>query len=65
MFNYLTPEERLRLDFYRAVAGKLNSAALKIRTAGLRFCYHNHDFEFEPKEGGRPIDTLLSGWIES
>jgi len=65
VFNYLTPEERLRLDFYRAVAGKLNSAALKIRTAGLRFCYHNHDFEFEPKEGGRPIDTLLSGWIES
>jgi sugar phosphate isomerase/epimerase len=60
VFNYLAPEERLGLDFYRALADKLNSAALKCRSAGLRFCYHNHDFEFEPKPGGRPIDTLLS-----
>src|SRR5207245_2491856 len=59
VFNYLTPEERLGLDFYRALADKLNSAGLRCRTAGLRFCYHNHDFEFEPKPGGRPIDTLL------
>jgi sugar phosphate isomerase/epimerase len=25
----------------------------------LQFCYHNHDFEFQPKAGGRPIDVLL------
>jgi sugar phosphate isomerase/epimerase len=60
VFNYLAPEERLGIDFYRALADKLNSAGLKCRSAGLRFCYHNHDFEFEPKPGGRPIDTLLS-----
>jgi sugar phosphate isomerase/epimerase len=60
VFNYLTPEERLDLDFYRELAEKLNVAAQRCRAAGLRFCYHNHDFEFEPKAGGRPIDTLLA-----
>ncbi len=60
VFNYLSPEERLGLDFYRSLADKLNAAAQKADAAGLRFCYHNHDFEFQPKPGGRPIDVLLS-----
>ncbi len=60
VFNYLAPEERLGLDFYRALADKLNAAGEKCHSAGLQFCYHNHDFEFEPKPGGRPIDTLLA-----
>ena len=60
VFNYLSPEERLGLDFYRSLADKLNMAAQKCRSAGLRFCYHNHDFEFQPKPGGRPIDVLLA-----
>jgi sugar phosphate isomerase/epimerase len=59
VFNYLSPEERLGLDFYRSLADKLNRAAYRARVAGLQFCYHNHDFEFEPKAGGRPIDVLL------
>lgn len=59
VFNYLSPEERLGLDFYRSLAEKLNAAARKADAAGLRFCYHNHDFEFQPKPGGRPIDVLL------
>jgi sugar phosphate isomerase/epimerase len=59
VFNYLSPEERLGLDFYRSLADKLNAAAEKTRSAGLRFCYHNHDFEFQPKPGGRPVDVLL------
>jgi sugar phosphate isomerase/epimerase len=60
VFNYLSPEERLGLDFYRSLADKLNAAAQKASAAGLRFCYHNHDFEFQPKPGGRPIDMLLA-----
>ena len=59
VFNYLSPEERLGLDFYRSLADKLNQAAQKADAAGLQFCYHNHDFEFQPKPGGRPIDVLL------
>ena len=60
VFNYLTPEERLGLDFYRALADKLNAAAEKCRSVGLQFAYHNHDFEFEPHSGGKPIDILLA-----
>jgi sugar phosphate isomerase/epimerase len=60
VFNYLSPEERLGLDFYRSLAQKLNVAAERAHRAGLQFCYHNHDFEFEPKPGGRPIDVLLA-----
>ncbi len=59
VFNYLSPEERLELDFYRSLADKLNQAARKAHAAGLQFCYHNHDFEFQPKRGARPIDVLL------
>jgi sugar phosphate isomerase/epimerase len=59
VFNYLSPEERLGLDFYQSLAEKLNAAAYKANAAGLQFCYHNHDFEFQPKSGGRPIDVLL------
>lgn len=59
VFNYLAPEERLGLDFYQSLAAKLNAAAYKAKSAGLQFCYHNHDFEFQPKPGGRPIDVLL------
>ncbi len=59
VFNYLAPAERLGLDFYRTLADKLNATGEKCRSLGLRLCYHNHDFEWEPKPGGRPIDTLL------
>lgn len=59
VFNYLSPEERLGLDFYRSLADKLNAAASKADSAGLRFCYHNHDFEFQPMSGSRPMDVLL------
>lgn len=59
MFNYLSPEERLDLNFYRSLADKLNVAAQKAASAGLRFCYDNHDFEFQPKPSGRPINVLL------
>jgi sugar phosphate isomerase/epimerase len=60
VFNYLSPEERLGLDFYKSLADKLNTAARTADAADLKFCYHNHDFEFQPKPGGRPIDVLLN-----
>jgi sugar phosphate isomerase/epimerase len=60
VFNYLTPEERLGADFYRRLAEKLNSAAAQCVKSGIRFAYHNHDFEFEPKGAERPIDVLLA-----
>ena len=39
-------------------AGKLNEMGKKIREAGMKFCYHNHSFEFE-KKGGKTIYDLI------
>jgi sugar phosphate isomerase/epimerase len=60
VFNYLPPKERGELDYYRALADKLNLAAEKCKRAGMKLWYHNHNFEFAQKTGGRPIDVLLS-----
>jgi len=59
VFPYLPPAERGGLDVIRAFAAKLNRAGEKCRATGLRFCYHNHAFEFQPMGGKRPIDILI------
>lgn len=59
VFNYLPPKERGELDYYRGLSEKLNAAAENCRSRGLRLWYHNHNFEFAQKTGGRPIDVLL------
>jgi sugar phosphate isomerase/epimerase len=59
VFPYLPPNERGGLDVIAAFAGKLNRAGEKCRAAGLKFCYHNHAFEFQPMDGKRPIDVLI------
>jgi sugar phosphate isomerase/epimerase len=46
------------LDGWKAVADKLNSAAEKLEPAGLRVGYHNHQAEFTPVAGQRPIEML-------
>lgn len=51
VFPYLPPAERGGLDKIRILCDKLNRAGEKCRAMGIRFCYHNHAFEFEPMEG--------------
>ena len=47
-------------DGLRRVADDFNLAAETARSAGLRFGYHNHDWEFEPlSDGVLPMDLLL------
>jgi sugar phosphate isomerase/epimerase len=41
-----------------AVADTLNAAAEKLEAAGLKAGYHNHELEFTPIEGTRPIEVL-------
>jgi sugar phosphate isomerase/epimerase len=44
----------------RRVAADLNRAGEAARAAGLRFGYHNHDWELAPlADGNRPMDLLL------
>ena len=46
--------------YFGVVAGQLDRAAAIAREYGLRFFYHNHDFEFTNRRGdGRPVYTVL------
>jgi len=56
---YRLPEEREGLEGIRQLAARLNVAGEKSKAAGVRLCYHNHAFEFEPIEGTTPFETLL------
>jgi sugar phosphate isomerase/epimerase len=46
------------LDAWKAVADKLNSAAETLEPSGLRPGYHNHDAEWRPINGVRPMEIL-------
>lgn len=56
---YLLDPERGNLDHYKATAEKFNKAAEVCKSAGIQFCYHNHDFEFMAQDGKYPFDVLL------
>lgn len=47
------------LDAWRRTAERFTRAAEEARAAGLRFAYHNHDFEFRELEGRIPMDVFL------
>jgi sugar phosphate isomerase/epimerase len=57
---YLLDPERGTLDHYKATAEKFNKAAEVCKKAGIQFCYHNHDFEFQAQDGKYPFDVLLN-----
>lgn len=57
---YLQDKDRETLDQYRQWAAHFNEVGVACREAGLQFAYHNHDFEFEPKDGQLPYDVLLA-----
>lgn len=59
VFPYLPPNERGGLEAMKVLAGKLNHAGEKARTAGLKLCYHNHAFEFEPIGDSMPAHVLF------
>jgi sugar phosphate isomerase/epimerase len=46
------------LDGWKEVADTLNAAADQLEPAGLKTGYHNHQLEFTPVEGKRPIEIL-------
>ena len=55
----LPEQQRRGLDGYRAAADLFNRVGQQAVTAGIRFAYHNHAFEFTPLEGAIPYDALL------
>ncbi|GAA4467803.1 sugar phosphate isomerase/epimerase [Novipirellula rosea] len=50
---YLAEKNRTTLDDYKVTAERCNKAAEEAQAAGIQLAYHNHAFEFEPKENGR------------
>ena len=50
--------QKTSLAEWRPVADTLNSAAEKLEPAGLKAGYHNHQLEFTPIDGQRPIGIL-------
>ncbi len=58
---WLGQDQRGSLDAYREHAARFNEWGQKCRDAGLRFAYHNHDFEFETFGGTESgYDVLLA-----
>jgi sugar phosphate isomerase/epimerase len=51
-------DEKTTLDQWKPVAERLNSAAEKLEPSGLKVGYHNHQPEFTPIGGQRPIEIL-------
>lgn len=50
---YLADKDRQTLDDYKRVAGHANKAAVIAKKAGIQLSYHNHAFEFQPRDGGK------------
>jgi sugar phosphate isomerase/epimerase len=46
------------LDGWKAIAEQLNTAASELERSGLKAGYHNHQLEFTPVNGVRPIEVL-------
>ena len=56
---WIDEKDRKTLADWHRHAADFNKAAERARAHGLRFAYHNHDFEFKPVEGVVPYDLLL------
>ncbi len=56
---WLPESDRNSVDAIKRTADLFNRAGEDAKRAGLRFAYHNHDFEFKEVEGQRMYDRLL------
>lgn len=48
------------LDGWKRVAEKLTAGQEKLKTAGMKAGFHNHQVEFKPIDGKRPMDVLAT-----
>lgn len=56
---YLTREQRDSREKCEQLAANLNQWGKQAQAEGLKFGYHNHNFEFEPVDGTTLWDVLL------
>src|ERR1700691_5520463 len=56
---YIAPRDRGGVEVIRKLGDTLNTAGELCNKAGLRLCYHNHAFEYQPTPDGRLLDVLM------
>jgi sugar phosphate isomerase/epimerase len=56
---FLPPQRRGDIESYRALVPSLNAIGGRCAEAGLRFAYHNHDFELQQFGGTTGLHTML------
>jgi sugar phosphate isomerase/epimerase len=63
---YLTPAERPgTAEGWKALGARLLAIEAQLSAAGLRFAWHNHDFEFKQlPDGSMPIEHLLGDRLQ-
>ena len=59
--GWIPEEKRRTLDDWKGHAALFNRAGAQAKSAGLRFAYHNHDFELKQVGDATPLDVLLKG----
>jgi sugar phosphate isomerase/epimerase len=52
-------------DGWKEVAAKLNAAGEKFNAAHIKAGYHNHDAEWKPIDGVKPIEVLAKNTVKS
>ncbi len=55
---WIAPDQRT-LDNFKLMSKKLNVIGEQVKSAGLGFAYHNHDFEFKDYDGTTGYDIIL------
>ncbi len=58
---YIPPAQRGGADMFKRLADTLNKAGERAQANGLKLCYHNHAFEFEPHDGKTGLEMLMAG----
>lgn len=59
VWPWIGKEDRVSINTYKQLAERLNSFGELCSQNGLKFGYHNHDFEFQVIDGIVPYDILL------
>ena len=56
---WIDPRDRGGVEMIRKLGQTLNHAGELANKAGMRLCYHNHAFEYQPTPDGRLLDVLM------
>jgi sugar phosphate isomerase/epimerase len=59
VWPWLNGEQRKSADSYKQMAEMFNTVGEICKDNGMKFGYHNHDFEFAPIDGIIPYELLL------